>query len=230
MGEYELYHSGTRKNHKYIKKIGNRYFYTTQEIKAYLEGKKPKDVTFEKTDHGDGTKEYRIDFNKDRKNGWSDGVGLEVGNKKIAVYNTTNKTYEKNPDVKGDTRGRFRREYAEDGSRYSLDYSDRKTYRQRQRKEVEQSKNNAEWLKSMGVDTREHEADYKSRKAELDRAEKKDAAREARKKKTKKAAKKTLKSLKKQASRGKKALDKWYTKATTPDITVTYDEAKIKKK
>lgn len=240
MSEYELYHSGARKHHKYIKKIGDRYFYTQQEIAAYLKEKK-RDVTLEKSKDDDGTREYRLDFNKEKGSytdskgkkhtyTMSDGIGLEVGNKKIAVYNTTNKTYEKNPDVKGDTRGRFRREYAEDGSRYSLDYSDRKTYRQRQRKEVEQRKNNAEWLKSMGVDTREHEADYRSRKAELDRAEKKDAAREARKKKAKKAAKKTLKSLKKQASRGKKALDKWYTKATTPDITVTYDEAKIKKK
>lgn len=39
MGDYELYHAGTRK-HKYIKKIGDRYFYTQQEIQAYLDGKK----------------------------------------------------------------------------------------------------------------------------------------------------------------------------------------------
>ena len=38
MSEYELYHASTRK-HKYIKKIGNRYFYTQQEIAAYLKEK-----------------------------------------------------------------------------------------------------------------------------------------------------------------------------------------------
>ncbi len=39
MGEYDLYHAD-RKRHKYIKKIGNRYFYTQQEIQAYLDKKK----------------------------------------------------------------------------------------------------------------------------------------------------------------------------------------------
>lgn len=39
MGEYDLYHAD-RKKHKYIKKIGNRYFYTQQEIQQYLAGKK----------------------------------------------------------------------------------------------------------------------------------------------------------------------------------------------
>jgi len=38
MGDYELYHASNRK-HKYIKKIGNRYFYTQQEIQAYLQSK-----------------------------------------------------------------------------------------------------------------------------------------------------------------------------------------------
>lgn len=38
MGEYDLYH-GERKHHKYIKKIGDRYFYTQQEIQAYLKAK-----------------------------------------------------------------------------------------------------------------------------------------------------------------------------------------------
>lgn len=38
MGDYELYHAD-RKQHKYIKKIGDRYFYTQAQIKAYLDGK-----------------------------------------------------------------------------------------------------------------------------------------------------------------------------------------------
>ena len=47
MHEYELYHAATRK-HKYIKKIGNRYFYTQQEIQAYYDGKKTIDSEYQK--------------------------------------------------------------------------------------------------------------------------------------------------------------------------------------
>jgi hypothetical protein len=44
MGEYELYHA-SRKSHKYIKKIGNRYFYSQAEIQAfYNKDKTEKDV------------------------------------------------------------------------------------------------------------------------------------------------------------------------------------------
>lgn len=221
MGYYELYHASTRK-HKYIKKIGNRYFYTQQEIAAYLKGKKG-DVTFEKNKDGYGNTDYRIDFNKHdgghKGGGWSDGIGVITGNKQLTVYNTTNKAYEKNPDVKGDNKGRFRREYAEDGARYSLDYSDRKTYRKRQRKEVEQAKNFSNSLKEWGVDNRAAEADYRSRKADLERAEAKDAKRAARKKRIKKEASKTVKSMKKQVSKGKRALDRWKKKGE-PKVTV----------
>lgn len=240
MSDYELYHASTRK-HKYIKKIGNRYFYTQQEIAAYLKGKKG-DVTFEKSERpdysngGDGSpmKDYRLDFNKEKgtytytdskgkkhteEYTMSDGVGVRVGNKRIQVYNTTNKAYEKNPDVKGDNKGRFRREYAEDGSMYTLDYSDRKTYRKRQRKEVEQAKNFSNSLKEWGVDNRAAEADYRSKKADLDRAEAKDAKRAARKKRIKKEAHKTVKSMKRQAAKGKKALDRW-NKKRAPRVTV----------
>ena len=226
MTDYELYHASTRK-HKYIKKIGNRYFYTQQEIAAYLKAKKG-DVTFEKNEvpdyrSGDGgkMKEYRIDFNKvdggHKKGGWSDGIGVRVGNKRIEAYNTTNKKYEKNPDVKGDNRGRFRREYAEDGATYTLDYSDKKTYRKRQRTEIQRKKNNIDFLKSHGVDTTEHEADLKRAEADYNRG-----------KKRKKAAKRTISSMKKQAARGKKALSKFYKNNVNPGVTVTYDEAKIK--
>ena len=214
MGDYELYHAA-RKTHKYIKKIGNRYFYTQQEIQKYLEGKK-KDVTFEKNTYSDGTKDYRIDFNKHdgghKGGGWSDGVGIRTGNKTIEVYNTTNKKYQKNPEVRGDHKGRFRTEYAEDGSRYSLDYSDKKTFRQKQRREVEQNKNFSDYMKEIGRDNSDAERYYQESKAELDKAEKRDARQEKRKKKIKaayeKARKKTVSSLKKQSERGKKAVSK----------------------
>lgn len=43
MNDYELYHASTRK-HKYIKKIGKRYFYTQQELNAYYQDTKQNDV------------------------------------------------------------------------------------------------------------------------------------------------------------------------------------------
>ena len=216
MSEYELYHASARK-HKYIKKIGNRYFYTQQEIAAYLKTKKG-DVTFEKSvddDYylrdGSKMKEYRVDFNKhkgaDGKTEWSDGVGVRVGNKRIEYFNTRNQKYAKNPDVKNDNKGRLKSQYAEDGVVRSFDYSDRKTFKNREkaRRELE---------KKWGI--AQDEPEPKKRK------------RRNAKTVAKKTASKTLKSMRKKALKGKKALDKWYTKATTPDITVTYNEAKIK--
>ena len=222
MGDYELYHAD-RKKHKYIKKIGKRYFYTQQEIAAYLKEKKG-DVTFEKNireDQDGKVKDYRIDFNKHdgghKGGGWSDGIGVRVGNKKISVYNTTNQKYMKNPDVKNDRKGRLKTEYAEDGVTRTLDYSDSKTFRSREKRRLKQDRANVEWLKSMGVDVSKDEADLKRDEAEFNKKEKKRSARA-----------KTLKSLKKQSAKGKKALKKFYKNNVNPGVTVTYDEAKIK--
>lgn len=222
MGDYELYHAD-RKKHKYIKKIGKRYFYTQQEIAAYLKEKKG-DVTFEKNireDQDGKVKDYRIDFNKHdgghKGGGWSDGIGVRVGNKKISVYNTTNQKYMKNPDVKNDRKGRLKTEYAEDGVTRTLDYSDSKTFRSREKRRLKQDRANVEWLKSMGVDVSKDEADLKRDEAEFNKKEKKRSARA-----------KTLKSLKKQSAKGKKALSKFYKNNVNPGVTVTYDEAKIK--
>lgn len=222
MGDYELYHAD-RKKHKYIKKIGKRYFYTQQEIAAYLKEKKG-DVTFEKNireDQDGKVKDYRIDFNKHdgghNGGGWSDGIGVRVGNKKVSVYNTTNQKYMKNPDVKNDRKGRLKTEYAEDGVTRTLDYSDSKTFRSREKRRLKQDRANVEWLKSMGVDVSKDEADLKRDEAEFNKKEKKRSARA-----------KTLKSLKKQSAKGKKALKKFYKNNINPGVTVTYDEAKIK--
>lgn len=38
MGDYELFHA-ERAKHKYIKKIGKRYFYTQEQLKAFLSEK-----------------------------------------------------------------------------------------------------------------------------------------------------------------------------------------------
>lgn len=119
MNEYELYHASTRK-HKYIKKIGNRYFYTQQEIAAYLKEKRGQAGEFNEA----GVKATQYDNNKTRR----------------------------------------------------INEETRKQGRQK--------------LKNMAL--------------------------------------KPTHDLRKQAARGKKAIDKWYTKATTPDISVTYDEPVIK--
>lgn len=253
MGDYELYHASTRK-HKYIKKIGDRYFYTQQEIAAYLKEKK-KDITFEKGTTSDydaidlntmtapKMKDYHLDFNKQKgsytykdENGkthkqdytMSDKIGVKVGNKKIKFYNTTNRKWEKNPDVKQDNKGRFRRSYAEDGSEYTLDYSDRKTFAKREKAELKKKKQIVKNLKEAGWDSSAAEADVKSTEAYLKRKENARNKRKKVKKTVSNAAKKPVKTLRSQTSKGKKALKKFYKNNINPGVTVTYDEAVIK--
>lgn len=89
MTEYELYHASTRK-HKYIKKIGNRYFYSQQEIQAYLQGKKGsvnevkesvaeatgrRDVYFEAKKVTENGRTYYDDDNAQLKTGKKDKRG-----------------------------------------------------------------------------------------------------------------------------------------------------------
>lgn len=218
MGDYELYHASTRK-HKYIKKIGNRYFYTPQEIQAYLKGKK-ESVGVEKGEWLDGSgpeksKYYKVNLKDDE--GVKRGVGVAVGNKSVSVFNEMNtKKMEKkygNKQVLKRT-GRLRSSYDSEVGSYHTLHLDKKNYKARVKEDEEFAKE----AKKGGWGY-----EYTDTSKELKRK---------RKKATKSAAKhlkKTANSMKKQASRGKKAVDKWYTKATTPNITVTYDEAKIKK-
>lgn len=238
MGDYELYHSSNRK-HKYIKKIGKRYFYTQQEIAAYLDGKK-KDVTFEKgteydyddynskTNKAPKMKDYHLDFNKQKgsytytdSNGkkhkqdytMSDKIGVRVGNKKIQVYNTTNKKYY-NDDERWSVkrRGRLKSEYAEDGSVHTLDLSNKKTFNKRQAKEKAREKELEDWQVSQG---------YRKTDAQLEK-EKKARSAKRRKKAAKAASKhlnKAVSSLKKQSTRGKKAIDRWQ-KSREPRVEV----------
>lgn len=223
MGDYELYHAATRK-HKYIKKIGNRYFYTQQEITAYLEGKKPKsDLTFEKNDYGDGVKDYRLDFNKEqgsyidskgKKHSYtmSDGVGVRVDkkNKNVELYNTTNKKYWKNDEkLIRKSKGRVTTEYAEDGVSRKIDLSKDKHNKKAEDERWKRFQENG------GADA-DTPAEYRKKQ---------------RKKATKMVSKhvnKTVSSMKKQSARGKKALQKFYKNNINPGVTVTYDEAKLK--
>ena len=223
MKEYELYHTSKRK-HKYIKKIGKRYFYTQEEIKAYLEGKKPKsDLTFEKTDYGDGVKDYRLDFNKEnisvtdgngkkRKHTISDGVGVRVDkkNKSVELYNTTNKKFYKNDErLIRKSKGRVSTEYAEDGVSRKIDLSkDKRNIKQDDERYKRLEK---EW--GVGHDTPKEYRQKRRKKAVA---------------KVSNNAKKTVSSMKKQASKGKKNISKFYKNNVNPGVTVTYDEAKLK--
>lgn len=223
MGDYELYHAATRK-HKYIKKIGNRYFYTQQEIAAYLEGKKPKsDLTLEKGDYGEGVKDYHLDFNKERGSytdgdgkkhtyTMSDKIGVRVDkkNRNVELYNTTNKKFYKNDEkLIRKSKGRVTTEYAEDGVRRNIDLSKDK---HNKKEEDERWKRFREY----GGSDADTPAEYRKKQ---------------RKKATKRVSKhvnKTVKSMRKQSARGKKALQKFYKNNINPGVTVTYDEAKLK--
>lgn len=230
MGDYELYHAD-RKKHKYIKKIGKRYFYTQQEISAYLKAKKG-DMTFEKgteydyaeynpkTDTAPKMKDYHLDFNKEHGvNKWkdpsgkvhstpytmSDKIGVRVGNKKIQFYNTKNQKYYKDGERATDQRrGRLTRQYSEDGATYTLDISDRKTHKKRAAAEDKRYKDWYETRKEFGwIDKKESKS-----------VEKEIANRERQRKRGTKSvtnnASKTISGLKKQSKKGKAALEKFY--------------------
>ena len=222
MGDYELYHA--ERKHKYIKKIGNRYFYTQQEIKAYLDGKRSnRDLTFEKTDYGEGVKDYRIDFNKEKGSytdskgkkhtyTMSDGIGVQVDkkNKNVELYNTTNKKFYKNDEnLIRKSKGRVTTEYAEDGVRRSIDLS-----KDKHNKKAEDER--WERFREYGGSDADTPAEYRKK-------QRKKAA-----KKVSNYTKKTAKSMKKQSEKGKKALKKFYKNNINPGVTVTYDEAVIK--
>lgn len=215
MTDYELYHASTRK-HKYIKKIGNRYFYTQQEIAAYLKAKKNNvpqlEVTKGEWDNyttNDAIKGVGIRDKRGNKYGIMEGVYVGKGKNTLELSRSgINKRYEKSGKVTTKRAGRLSKTDYEDGTIYTLDLGDKKTVKKNAAKEEQEA--------------REYGDTYinydKRRKARVK------SAKNLVKKHTNKASSK----VKKQASRGKKALDKWYTKATTPNITVTYDEAKIK--
>ena len=184
MGYYELYHASNRK-HKYSKKIGNRYFYTQEEIAAYLKEKKNA-----VDDIGVGTVTTP-----------SAGKAKPIG---IKVHSDKRREFDKNVAKSGYL-------IDKDGRPYTREY-----YHNEKGVYVKDKKITAYSRK--GDSTKTHTADL-------------DAPRKAAKhgrKKLKTMTKRSIRSLKKQASRGKKALDKWYTKTTSPNVTVTYDEAKLK--
>ena len=214
MGDYDLYHADRRK-HKYIKKIGKRYFYTQDQIRAYLNEKKG-DVTFEKGEEpdyalrdGSKMKDYHLDFNK--SDAGSDKIGVRVGNKKVEFYNTTNKKYW-NDDERWTVkrRGRLRSEYAEDGSRHTLDFSDKKTFNERKQKEQAREKKLSDSQIADGY--RVSDEDFKKQQREA-------RARELNKtrKSIEKHVNKSARSLSKQSAKGKQKIGAYLNK-TSADI------------
>ena len=206
MGEYDLYHA---RSHKYIKKIGNRYFYTQEEIRAYLDGKKPQ-VSVEKTKTYDydsasnkkNMKDVHINYKKD---GWDEKAGVRVGNKKIEIYNTGNRKAEKDDRWSVKRHGRLKTEYAEDGSEYTLDLASKNKYKARRKSEEAREKKLADWQESQGW--RKSDAQIKAEKKRKRKKKIADAKSVA-----SNNAKKTLNDLKKQSERGKKYLAKQRSK------------------
>ena len=217
MGDYELYHAATRK-HKYIKKIGNRYFYTQQEIAAYLEGK-TKGIGVEKGEWIDGSgpeksKYYKLNLKND--DGVKSGIGVAVGNKSVSVFNEMNtKKVEKKYGNNQATRriGRLRSSYDSEAGSYHTLHLDKKNYKERVKQDEEFAKAARE--NNWGYEYKDVGKDLKRKR--------RNAAKSVRN-----HTNKSVKSLKKQSARGKKALQKFYKNNVNPGVTVTYDEAKIK--
>lgn len=261
MGDYELYHAATRK-HKYIKKIGNRYFYTQQEIAAYLEGKKsPVEFDKIKSFNENGTSKTvggRVYYDKNKNGGYDKSIGVMKENKKITAYAPT----KKKDGVK--KTGRLTREYNDGFVDYTLDLSKKKKQPKKggKLKEVKEAVAEATGRRDVYYEakkvTENGRTYYDDDNAKL-RTGKKDKngrvdpedgsvytkkgtmqydneytiernkkTRARGKKKLKKMATQPVRNLKKQSSRGKKAISKFYKNNVNPGVTVTYDEAKIK--
>lgn len=208
MGDYELYHASTRK-HKYIKKIGNRYFYTQEEIAAYLKGKKGA-VGIEKGEWIDGSgpkmsKYYKLNLKDDE--GVKRGVGVAVGNKSISVFNEmNNKQVEKKYGKNQATRriGRLRSSYDPDAGSYHTLHLDKKNYKERVKEDEQFAK-----------EARKHNWGYEYTDVGKDLKSKRSKAAKA----ASKHINKPINSLKKQSAKGKKAIDRW-NKKRAPKVEV----------
>ena len=111
MSEYELYHASTRK-HKYIKKIGNRYFYTQQEIAAYLKEKRGQVGEFnEAVAEATGRRDVYLEANKKRKDGGTynpsnydkTNATLRTGKKDRSLYKLDGAVVTKHDTIQYDT-------------------------------------------------------------------------------------------------------------------------------
>lgn len=233
MGDYELYHAATRK-HKYIKKIGNRYFYTQQEIQAYYDSKKtsptypaPKYAMIDgaATVKTIGKGEANQAKEKQARQLARKAVGNTVfaaGETKRAIAKSKNSKLKEVKEAVAEATGRRdvyyeAKKVTENGRTYYDDDNAKLRTGKKDKKGRVDPEDGSVYTKR---GTMQYDNEYTIERNKKTRARGK--------KKLKKMATSPVRNLKKQASRGKKAIDKYYTKATTPNITVTYDEAKIK--
>ena len=169
MGDYELYHA--ERKHKYIKKIGNRYFYTQQEIAAYLDKKRGQ---------ANNVKEAVAEATGRRDVYWEAPKVTEKGHTFYDDDNATLRTGKK------DKRGKV----GDDGTVYTKN--------------------------SMQYDNRYTEERNKK-------------TRERGRKKLKNMATKPVRNLKKQASKGRKAVNKFYRNNVKPQTHVVYSDGTSKR-
>ncbi len=240
MGDYELYHAATRK-HKYIKKIGNRYFYTQQELNAYYQDTKQKDVKtspnypdpkYAITDGAYRTKSIANTEAKIAQHKKAKSMARASVERAVRVANSVERAIPPSKKKNGRLKD-VKEAVAEATGRRDVYYEAKKvtengrTYYDDDNAKLRTGKKD----KNGRVDPEDGSVYTKRGTMQYDNEytiERNKKTRARGKKKLKKMATSPVRNLKKQASRGKKAIDKYYTKATTPNITVTYDEAKLK--
>ena len=237
MGDYELYHAATRK-HKYIKKIGNRYFYTQQEIQAYYDAKKtsptypaPKYAMIDgaATVKTIGKMEADLAKEKQARQLARKAVGNTVfaaGETKRAIAESKhNKSTSKLKEVKeavAEATGRRdvyyeAKKVTENGRTYYDDDNAKLRTGKKDKKGRVDPEDGSVYTKK---GTMQYDNEYTIERNKKIRARGK--------KKLKKMATQPVRNLKKQSARGKKALQKFYKNNVNPGVTVTYDEAKLK--
>lgn len=255
MNDYELYHAD-RKKHKYIKKIGNRYFYTQQEIAAYL-GEKKTSL---------GVKELDTVINRDQeafyaKNSQDSNRALRQKREAQKKYDKTvlgkvdkatnglatapYRTIRNKSRSRAEQKARETREANAEARRVATENVNAaqekgkaQTSKVKAQMAIRDAQNRGKVRtaqlsgKPSGSKEYNEELAYNSKQNNFPKSSSttKDSTRR-RKKATSvvsKASKKSVKSLSKSSSKGKRALKKFYKNNVNPGVTVTYDEAKIK--
>lgn len=216
MGDYELYHA--ERKHKYIKKIGNRYFYTQQEIQKYLAGRNVSSEAKGSVNNGSNGVE------KTAKNGVNAArkkQAYEVSNY-VSTRTASAADQMSKPLVKSAKKGKLRREIndakeavAEATGRRDVYYEAKKvtengrTYYDDDNAKLRTGKKD----KKGRVDPEDGSVYTKKGTMQYDNEytrELNKKTRERGKKKLKKMATSPVRSLKKQTERGKKKIENLY--------------------
>lgn len=136
-GKAVLMHSDVlmhKKDHKYIKKIGDRYFYTTQELQAFYEKakeKSPVTITKGEADHYDNTKSKYIDISS-KKDPWKYAeIAIQKdkgssGRRKLKLYTGEHTDDDNDFRTKRYAKGRIKKEVSPEGTVYTMDITKKK--------------------------------------------------------------------------------------------------------